>query len=107
MTPTSSRSPHYLGLSRALRVLVVTRIFPIPYAVKGHGTGVNVVGTWRSIRPFVRRTLASAAVTIAVSRPMRARLIELGTPVDRAVFVQNGVDRRIFRRRDRRAARRE
>ncbi|WP_437338906.1 glycosyltransferase family 4 protein [Sorangium sp. So ce394] len=91
----------------ACAAALLARMLGLPYAVKAHGTDVNVVARWRSVRPLVGGALRSAAYAIGVSRPMVEALAALGAPRDRAVLVRNGVDRALFRPADRRAARRE
>ncbi|WP_437971576.1 glycosyltransferase family 4 protein [Sorangium sp. So ce260] len=91
----------------ACAAALLARMLGLPYAVKAHGTDVNVVARWRSVRPFVGSALRSAAYSIGVSRPMVEALAALGAPKDRAVLVRNGVDRALFRPADRGAARRE
>ncbi|WP_437311408.1 glycosyltransferase family 4 protein [Sorangium sp. So ce388] len=89
----------------ACAAALLARMLGLPYAVKAHGTDVNVVARWRSVRPLVGSALRSAAFAIGVSRPMVEALVELGAPQERAVLVRNGVDRALFRPGDRRAAR--
>ncbi|WP_437785861.1 glycosyltransferase family 4 protein [Sorangium sp. So ce1097] len=91
----------------ACAAALLARVLGLPYAVKAHGTDVNVVARWRSVRPLVAGALRSAAYAIGVSRPMVEALVALGAPEDRAVLVRNGVDRALFCPGDRRAARRE
>ncbi|WP_437737797.1 glycosyltransferase family 4 protein [Sorangium sp. So ce1335] len=91
----------------ACAAALLARMLGLPYAVKAHGTDVNVVARWRSVRPLVGGALRSAAYSIGVSRPMVEALVALGAPEDRAVLVRNGVDRALFRPGDRRVARRE
>lgn len=78
----------------------------IPYAVKAHGTDVNVVARWPSVRGLVRRTLRKAGAVVGVSRPIVDALVELGAPEERVSLVRNGVDRALFRPADKREARR-
>ncbi|AUX22745.1 glycosyltransferase [Sorangium cellulosum] len=91
----------------ACAAALLARLLGLPYAVKAHGTDVNVVARWRSVRPLVGGALRSAACAVGVSRPMVEALTALGAPRERAVLVRNGVDRALFRPGDRRAARRE
>ncbi len=84
---------------------MLARLLGLPYAVKTHGTDVNVVASWRSIAPILRRVLGGAVAAIGVSRPIAERLVELGAPRERTVLVPNGVDRDLFRPGDRAAAR--
>lgn len=78
----------------------------LPYVVKAHGTDVNVLAHWPSVRPFVRSALRNARIAVGVSRPMLDSLVALGAPSDRVVLVRNGVDRSLFRPGDRASARR-
>jgi glycosyltransferase involved in cell wall biosynthesis len=82
------------------------KLLGLPFAVKAHGTDTNIVSHWRSIEPLLRGALSRAAAVVAVSRPIRTRLLELGARPDRTRVVPNGVDRDVFRPHDRRAARR-
>ncbi|WP_437279742.1 glycosyltransferase family 4 protein [Sorangium sp. So ce375] len=91
----------------ACAAALVARMLGLPYVVKAHGTDVNVVARWRSVRPLVASAVRSASYAIAVSRPMAELLTALGAPPGRAVVVRNGVDRSIFHPSDRLAARRE
>ena len=78
-----------------------------PLVLKAHGTDVNVVARWRSVRPMIRAALSRARFALGVSRPLRDALVDLGARVDRALVLANGVDRTLFRPRDRAASRRE
>ncbi len=91
----------------ACAAALLARMLGLPYVVKAHGTDVNVVARWRSVRPLVASALRSAAYAIGVSRPMVEALVALGAPKARAVLVRNGVDRALFHPADRGAARRE
>ncbi|APR76290.1 Putative teichuronic acid biosynthesis glycosyl transferase TuaC [Minicystis rosea] len=84
----------------------LARLLGIPILLKAHGTDVNVVARWPSVRPMIRAALQRARFSLGVSRPMVEALVELGSPCDRAVLLPNGVDRTIFHPRDRIAARR-
>jgi glycosyltransferase involved in cell wall biosynthesis len=91
----------------ACAAAALARLLRIPYAVKGHGTDVNVVARWPAVRPIVRAALRSAACAVGVSRAMVEALVALGARPDRVALVPNGVDRAIFHPGDRLAARRE
>jgi teichuronic acid biosynthesis glycosyltransferase TuaC len=84
----------------------IATILNLPYVVKAHGTDVNVTARSASVRPFIRSALRNASATIAVSRPMLDALVALGAPPDRVMHVPNGVDRHLFRPRNRAEARR-
>lgn len=83
----------------------LAKLLRLPYIVKAHGTDVNVTARSPSIQPFIRSTLRGAHCAIAVSRPMLDSLITLGAYPDRVTLVPNGVDRELFRPRDRTRAR--
>ncbi len=91
----------------ACAAAAVARLLGIPYVVKAHGTDINVVAQWRSVRPIVRAALRAAACAVGVSRPMVEALVSLGAARDRAVEVRNGDDRATFYPGDKLAARRE
>src|SRR6202042_1861918 len=80
-------------------------ILGLPCVVRAHGTDVNVVSRWPSIRPILRAALGAASYAVGVSRPMVEELARLGAQEGRAVLVPNGVDRALFHPGDRRAAR--
>ncbi|WP_232379944.1 glycosyltransferase family 4 protein [Polyangium fumosum] len=110
--------PHLAALRRRFDVVLGAFLFPdawaaqhlaralgLPYAVKAHGTDVNVIARWPSVRALVQGTLRRAGVVIGVSRPMLGALEELGAPRDRVTLVPNGVDRALFQPRSRDEAR--
>src|SRR5262249_37733686 len=82
------------------------RILGLPCVVKAHGTDVNVVSRWASVRPLVASTLRAARFAAAVSRPLVEELTRLGAPEGRAVLLMNGVDRAVFHPQPRAEARR-
>jgi teichuronic acid biosynthesis glycosyltransferase TuaC len=112
--------PHVAGLGGRFDVVLGAFLYPdacaaallaamlgLPYAVKTHGSDVNLISKMGSLRPILRATLRAAGATIGVSRPMVDRLIELGAPPERAMLLPNGVDTAIFHPGDRLQARRE
>jgi glycosyltransferase involved in cell wall biosynthesis len=90
----------------AWAAVMVARILGLRCVVKAHGTDVNVVARWPSVRPFLSATLRSARFAAGVSRPLVEELVRLGAPRERAVLLPNGVDRALFHPRDRGEARR-
>jgi len=90
----------------ACAAAALSRALGLPYAIKTHGTDVNVVAGWPSLRPMIARALRGAAFSIGVSRPMVDALVRLGAPPERTVLIANGVDRGLFRPRDPCCARR-
>jgi len=83
----------------------LARLSGLPLVLKAHGTDVNVVAGWPSVRPMIRAALRRARASLGVSRPMVEALVRLGAPRDRASLLPNGVDRGLFRPRDRTASR--
>jgi teichuronic acid biosynthesis glycosyltransferase TuaC len=84
----------------------LARLLSVPYAIKAHGTDVDVVASWAPVRPLIAASLRKAAWALGVSRPMVSALVRLGARPDRAALLPNGVDRGLFRPRDRAEARR-
>lgn len=114
----ASLTPHLPHLWNHFDVVLGAFLFPdawaakhlatllrLPYVVKAHGTDVNVTARSAFVQPFIRSALGAARVTIGVSRPMLGALEMLGAPMDRVVYVPNGVDRYLFRPQNRVAAR--
>ena len=110
--------PHLSSLRGRFDVILGTFLYPdacaaaalakllgLPFVIKAHGTDVNVVSRWPSIRPILAATLGAARYSAAVSRPMVQELVRLGAPVERAVYLPNGVDRQVFRPSDKAEAR--
>ena len=90
----------------AVAAALLARALGVPYAVKAHGTDVNTVSRWVTVRPMLRATLRSATVAFGVSAPMTARLVELGAPPERAFLLHNGVSKAVFYPRNREESRR-
>jgi glycosyltransferase involved in cell wall biosynthesis len=90
----------------AWAAVVAARILGLPCVVKAHGTDVNVVARWPSVRLLLAATLRGARFSVGVSRPLVRELVRLGAPADRAVLLPNGVDRAIFHPQPRPEARR-
>ncbi|WP_245677703.1 glycosyltransferase family 4 protein [Chondromyces crocatus] len=90
----------------ACAAAALARLLGLPYAVKGHGTDVNVVAQWPSVKPLVRAALRRAAAAFGVSRPMVDTLVEMGAPAERTALVMNGVNRSVFFPQDKLEARR-
>lgn len=91
--------PDAVGTARLARRL------GLPYAVKVHGSDLNVLaaGGWR--RRQVGRALRGAGAVIAVSAALAGKARELGVAEDRLHVLYNGVDADRFRPGDRAASR--
>ena len=81
------------------------RSLGLPVVVSARGSDVNRFAGFPRIRPMLRETLDGAAQAIAVSRALRDRMVELGTPASKIEVIPNGVDLATFAPRDRREAR--
>lgn len=90
----------------AVAAAAVAKLLDRPFVLKAHGTDLDVVARWPSVRPMIRAAVRRARFSLGVSRPMLAELSALGAPVDRAVMLENGVDHALFYPRDRGRSRR-
>jgi glycosyltransferase involved in cell wall biosynthesis len=77
-----------------------------PVVLNGRGSDVNEFCFRWPMRHFARRALRAATHLIAVSSPLKEKMIEAGAPADRITVVTNGVDTALYRPGDRDAARR-
>ena len=89
----------------ACAAAALARLLGIPHMIKAHGTDVDVVARWPGLQRPIATALGSAAWSLGVSRAMVASLIDLGARPDRTVLLENGVDRAVFRPRERAASR--
>lgn len=85
--------------------VLLGRLLGAPAVIKLHGSDMNVVAKIPGPRRQLCWALPRAAAVVAVSDALRERAIELGAEPDRVHVVRNGVDRELFRPRDRRSAR--
>jgi teichuronic acid biosynthesis glycosyltransferase TuaC len=85
-----------IGLARLLGAAAV---------VKAHGSDLNVLPETGSLRRIMSWSLPAADRFVAVSRPLAEKAVALGVPRDRVEVVRNGIDRDVFRLRDRAAER--
>lgn len=77
------------------------RLLGAPVAVKLHGSDMNVIADLPSARLHLRWALPRAGRVIAVSRALADKARALGVRAERLAFVPNGVDRDLFRPRER------
>jgi glycosyltransferase involved in cell wall biosynthesis len=75
--------------------------------VKVHGSDLNVLAQQEPFRRIMLQMLPRVGRLVAVSRPLAEKAVELGVPAERVEIVRNGLDREIFRIRDRAAMRAE
>jgi glycosyltransferase involved in cell wall biosynthesis len=86
--------------------VVLAELLGVPAVIKVHGSDLNVLATLAGPRRRLAWALARAARIVSVSRPLAAKAAELGAAPDRIDVVPNGIDRQVFRPRDRGEARR-
>lgn len=86
--------------------VALAELLGVPAVVKLHGSDMNVVASWPGPRRQLAWALPRAARVVAVSKPLAQSAIELGVAPDRIDIVPNGVDRELFKPRDRAEARR-
>lgn len=85
--------------------VLLGRLLGVPAAVYALGSDINVAPDIPGVGALLRRTLPRAVRVIAVSRDLAGKAIALGADPARTVAIPNGVDRALFRPRDRAAAR--
>jgi glycosyltransferase involved in cell wall biosynthesis len=86
--------------------ILLAKLLGAASAVKVHGSDLNVLPREPSLRRVLSWGLPHADRLIAVSRPLAERAVELGVRRERVAVVANGLDRDVFRPRDRTDARR-
>lgn len=89
----------------AAAVVALGRLLGLPTVVKCHGSDINVVAQRASLGWQLRRLLPGANRVVVVSRALGRRVEALGVEPGRIDVVYNGVDDKLFRPRDRQAAR--
>jgi teichuronic acid biosynthesis glycosyltransferase TuaC len=87
--------------------VMLGQLLGIPAVVKVHGTDINTLAELPGIRQNVTWALPRAGRIVAVSRPLREKVIGLGVPPHRAEVVMDGIDERVFRFQSQGEARRE
>ena len=76
-----------------------------PVVISARGTDINLLPEYAVPRRWIRWAAAECAAIITVSRALKDRLNELGTPEDKVVVLRNGVDLELFRPLDRQEVR--
>ncbi|MEM9491376.1 MAG: glycosyltransferase family 4 protein [Myxococcota bacterium] len=93
------------GYPDGCAAVALAEVLGVPAVVKTLGSDVNVLSRRSDVEPFMRAMLPRAARVVAVSRPLRQRLCELGVASERVEVISDAVDRERFRPRDRAEAR--
>ncbi|MEO5740624.1 MAG: glycosyltransferase [Vicinamibacterales bacterium] len=70
------------------------------------GSDINELARHPRLRPQIREALVQSHLVVALTRPLRDRVVELGVSPDNVTVQHNGVDGAHFRLRDRDEARR-
>src|SRR6185503_2934063 len=95
---------HYIypdGFAAAM----IARILKKPLVVSARGSDINRFSQFPLIRPLIRHVLRRANGLIAVSRPLKERMVQLGCRSDNLAVIENGVDPQKFSPRPRQAMR--
>ena len=97
---------HYLYPDGVAAVWLGRRL-GLPVVITARGTDVTLIPRYAVPRRLIRGAIRDAAALIAVSRALKAGLVDLGAPPDKVTVLRNGVDTVLFRPPgDRDAARR-
>jgi glycosyltransferase involved in cell wall biosynthesis len=95
---------HYYYPDGAAAALL-SRWFNKPFVLTARGSDLNLLPNFRIPRAWIRWTERRASASIAVSRGLMDRLIDLGADPERIHVLRNGVDLAAFRPTDRATAR--
>jgi teichuronic acid biosynthesis glycosyltransferase TuaC len=85
--------------------VMLARLLGAAAVVKVHGSDLNVAPNNKLVGQVMRWVLPRADRLIAVSRPLAEKAMALGVPAERVVQVRNGLNRDVFKVRDRAEAR--
>ncbi len=80
----------------AVGAAIAARILKKKFFVKVHGSDINLAGQYWSRVPMIRWALAQADAVIAVSQPLRQKIVAMGIPQEKVVVISNGVDTKKF-----------
>lgn len=95
---------HYLYPDGVAAALLAQRL-GLPFVMTARGTDVNVIAQQPGPGQRIRDAAARAAAVIAVSQPLKDKLVALGVDRTKIHVLRNGVDTDLFRLEDRAAAR--
>lgn len=83
----------------------VAELFDIPICITAHGTDINLMPQFKSIRPLITKTIDRADRIIAVSQALADIMYDLECDRKKIKVINNGVDLSKFRRIDKAEAR--
>lgn len=76
--------------------VLLGKLLRLPVVVWALGTDINLFLSFRTIRPLIRWTLRNSRGIVAVSSPLKRKMIELGVPENKIQTIGNGVDTELF-----------
>lgn len=79
----------------------------VPVCITAHGTDVNLMPKFPTIRPFIAQTARNAQRIVAVSQALADIVIGLGAHESKVKVIHNGVDIKKFKRINQAQARKE
>ncbi len=82
---------HYI-YPDCLAGVLLGKIFKRPVAVSARGTDINDFPKYRTIRPFIKYTLASADRVISVCKALKNAMVEIGCDDEKVHVIPNGID---------------
>jgi len=82
---------HYI-YPDGLAAVMLGALLKKPVVVSARGSDINLFPKFAAIRPMVRQVLKRADAVIAVSRPLKNAMIELGCSPEKITVIPNGVD---------------
>ncbi|MCW5662456.1 MAG: glycosyltransferase [Piscinibacter sp.] len=95
---------HYLYPDGVAAGLLARRL-DMPFVMTARGTDVNVIAQQPGPGRRIIEAAGRAAAVIAVSQPLKDKLVALGVEPGKVQVLRNGVDLAVFRLEDRSAAR--
>src|SRR5688572_17020693 len=84
---------------------LLARIFGIPTIIKVHGSDINVHAQIKARRVQIKWAMDQAKAIIAVSQDLKNKILEMEVPSNKVHLLYNGIDKSIFYRMEKDAAR--
>jgi glycosyltransferase involved in cell wall biosynthesis len=84
----------------AFGAALAARLLKKKFYVKVHGSDINLAHKYWGRTTMIRWALGKADRVIAVSRPLKEKLVAMGIPDEKIVIIPNGVDKARFYPRD-------
>ncbi len=76
----------------AVGAALAARLLKKKFFVKVHGSDINLAGHYWSRVPMIKWALSRADGVIAVSQPLKKKIVAMGIPQEKVVVISNGVD---------------